>query len=84
MDDLKRKSVDEQARGTGQSWKGKIEEGAGKVTGNKDWEAEGKADQAEGDLRKGLGKAGRAASDAAERLGEKLGRRDKSDPDKVD
>ncbi len=81
MDDLKRKSVDEQVGGTGESWKGKIKEGAGKVTGNKDLEAEGKADQAEGNVRKGLGKAGRAASDAAERLHDKFRSDDK---DKVD
>ncbi len=82
MDDLKRKSVDEQVRGTGKSWKGKIEEGAGKLTGNKDWESEGKADQAEGSVRKGLGKAGRAASDAADRLGDAFS--DKDDKDKID
>ncbi len=81
MDDLKRKSVDEQVGGTGESWKGKIKEGAGKLTGKEDWEAEGKAEQAEGNVRKGLGKAGRAASDAADRLGEKLHGDDK---DKVD
>ncbi len=81
MDDLKRKSVDEQAGGTGESLKGKIKEGAGKLTGNEDWEAEGRADQAEGNVRKGLGKAGRAASDASERLSEKLRGDDK---DKVD
>lgn len=34
---------------------GKMKEGAGKLTGNKDMENEGKADQAKGDLKKAVG-----------------------------
>ncbi len=72
MDDLKRKSVDEQAAGTGQKIKGKVKEGAGKLTGDQDLEAEGQMDQGEGNLRQNAGKLGRGISDAAERAGEKL------------
>ena len=72
MDDLKRKSVDEQAAGTGQKIKGKFKEGAGKLTGDQNLEAEGQMDQAEGNVREKAGKLGRSISDEAERAGEKL------------
>ena len=34
---------------------GKVKEGVGKATGDRDMEAEGHADQAEGKVRKGVG-----------------------------
>ena len=46
--------------------------GAGKLTGDRDLEAEGQVDQAEGTIRDKAGKAIHGAADAAERLGDKL------------
>ncbi len=56
--------------------KGKIKEGFGKLTGDADLEAEGEAEQGEGKIREGIGKAGRAVSDLADRAKEKLERND--------
>lgn len=72
MDEFRKKSVDEQVGGQGESLKGKVKEGVGKVTGDTDLEAEGQADQAEGKIRQGVGKAGRAISDLKDRAKEKL------------
>ncbi len=72
MDELRKKSVDQQVGGKGESLKGKIKEGIGKVTGDADLEAEGQADQDEGKIREGVGKAGRAISDIKDRVKEKL------------
>jgi uncharacterized protein YjbJ (UPF0337 family) len=72
MDEFRKKSVDEQVGGKVESLKGKIKEGLGKVTGDSDLEAEGQVDQGEGKAREQMGKAGRAVSDAAERVKDKL------------
>ncbi len=72
MDELRRKSIDEQVGGKGESVKGKIKEGVGKLTGDAELEGEGQAEQGEGKIRENVGKAGRAISDAAERAKQKL------------
>ena len=43
---------------------GKLKEGAGKLTGDRDLEAEGHGEQAKGDLKKGVGDVKDAARDA--------------------
>ena len=45
----------DQSEGMGKKLKGDLKEAAGKATGNKDMEAEGKADQAEGEVQKSWG-----------------------------
>ena len=72
MDEFRKKSVDEQIGGKGESMKGKLKEGLGKLTGDEDLEAEGQVEQGEGKVREGVGKAGRAISDAADRAKDKL------------
>jgi uncharacterized protein YjbJ (UPF0337 family) len=72
MGEFKKKSTEEEAKGTGQSIKGKIKEGAGALTGREDWEAEGEVDQAEGETRKGLGRAGRKISETAESVSDAI------------
>jgi uncharacterized protein YjbJ (UPF0337 family) len=54
----------DKASNEAQDLKGKVKEGAGKVTGNKDLEAEGKSDQAKSAL-KGVGEK---VKDAAEKV----------------
>jgi uncharacterized protein YjbJ (UPF0337 family) len=49
--------ADDKAKGTGKQVEGKVEEGAGKLTGNKDLEAKGKGKQAEGKVQKKVGDA---------------------------
>jgi uncharacterized protein YjbJ (UPF0337 family) len=44
-------SAEDKARNTAETAKGKVKEGAGKATGNESLEAEGRADQAKGDLK---------------------------------
>ena len=63
MDDLKRKSMEQQVKGAAEKAKGRIKEAAGDLTGREDWEAEGQMDQLEGKVRSGLGRAGERLSD---------------------
>ncbi len=72
MDQFKKKSVREEVGGKAESLKGKVKEGVGRITGNPDLEAEGKAEQVEGKVRQKVGKAGRAISDAADRIKDKM------------
>ncbi|MBZ4322598.1 CsbD family protein [Streptomyces huiliensis] len=44
-------SAQEKAKAMAEKTKGKIKEGAGRTVGNESKEAEGRADQAKGDLR---------------------------------
>ncbi len=76
MDELRRKSIDEEAGGKGESMKGKVKEAVGKLTGDEDLEAEGQLDQGEGKAREKMGKAGRAVSDIADRAKDKLSGKD--------
>lgn len=72
MDEIRKKALEEQARGKAEKLKGKLKEGAGKLTGDPDLEAEGEVDQAEGTIRDKTGKIVRHLSDAADRLGDKV------------
>lgn len=58
-------SFTDKARHTGQDAGGKVKEGAGKLTGNEDLEAEGRRDQAAAEVKKAGDKVGDAAKDAA-------------------
>jgi uncharacterized protein YjbJ (UPF0337 family) len=53
--------LDDKAANTGQNLGGKVKEAAGKVTGNRDLEAEGKGDQAAASAKQ----AGEKVKDAA-------------------
>lgn len=48
-------SEDDHAKDAGNDLKGKIKEGAGKLTGDRDLEAEGNLDQAKGKAQQALG-----------------------------
>jgi uncharacterized protein YjbJ (UPF0337 family) len=48
---------DQHAKGQGEKMGGKVEEGVGKATGDRDMQREGKADQAKGSARKAAGDA---------------------------
>jgi len=72
MDEIRKKSIDEQVAGKGESMKGRVKKGLGKVTGNRGFESEGRVERGKGKAREKIGKVGRAASDAAERIKDKL------------
>jgi uncharacterized protein YjbJ (UPF0337 family) len=63
-DKLRNESAEQELKGVGQQIKGKVQEGAGKLTGNEDLEAEGHLNQAGGKVREKLGEAGRNVADA--------------------
>ena len=48
-------SDDDRAKGASNDLKGKIKEGAGKLTGDRDLQAEGNLDQAKGKAQQALG-----------------------------
>ena len=48
---------EDRTKGAAKKVGGEIKEGVGHATGNRDMEADGKADQAEGSVQKGVGKA---------------------------
>ena len=52
--------TDDKAQNTAQDWKGKAKEAAGDATGDRDLEAEGRADQSKADLKQ----AGEKVKDA--------------------
>ena len=64
MTALKRKSIEQRVKGAASTAKGRAKEAAGSLAGREDWKAEGEADQLEGDIRSGLGRAGEKISDA--------------------
>jgi uncharacterized protein YjbJ (UPF0337 family) len=45
----------ENIKGRVKQAEGAVKDAAGKITGNKDWQAEGKADKAEGKVRDAVG-----------------------------
>ena len=49
-------SAEDKVNNTAETAKGKVNEGAGKATGNESLKAEGRADQAKGDLRQAFEK----------------------------
>ena len=53
-------SAEDQAKNTAEKAAGKVKEGAGKVTGNESLEAEGRGDQAKGNLRQATACASRS------------------------
>ena len=63
-DKLRNESAEQELKGVGQQIKGKVQEGAGKLTGNEDLEAEGHLNQAGGKVREKLGETGRNVADA--------------------
>ncbi|SER78237.1 Uncharacterized conserved protein YjbJ, UPF0337 family [Propionibacterium cyclohexanicum] len=65
----------------GQQFGGKIKEGVGKVTDDKDLKAEGRNDQAEGKLKEGLENIKGKAEEAARGVQDALGRIGKKDSD---
>jgi uncharacterized protein YjbJ (UPF0337 family) len=62
-DKLRDESSEQELKGIGQQVKGKVQEGAGKLTGNEDLEAEGNLNQAGGKVREKVGEAGRNVAD---------------------
>ncbi|MDQ2848976.1 MAG: CsbD family protein [Actinomycetota bacterium] len=54
---------DDKAKHAGEGLLGKAKEGVGKVTGNKDMQAEGQGDQAKADAKKAGDKVADAAKD---------------------
>ena len=58
---------DKKAKHAGEKVKGKVKEGAGKITGNERLKAEGKAKQGKADVKQ----SGEKAKDAAKRLTKK-------------
>lgn len=64
MDKLRKASAKREIKGIGQQIKGKVQEGAGKLTGDADLEADGNLNQAGGRVREKLGETGRKAADA--------------------
>ncbi|MFQ4136822.1 CsbD family protein [Nodosilinea sp. PGN35] len=47
-------SIEDRAKATAKDLEGKVQEGAGKVTGDREAQAKGKAKQAESDVRHGV------------------------------
>jgi uncharacterized protein YjbJ (UPF0337 family) len=47
-------SIEDRAKATAKDVEGKVQEGAGKVTGSREDQAKGKAKQAESDVRHGV------------------------------
>jgi uncharacterized protein YjbJ (UPF0337 family) len=64
MDKLKKESSEQEIKGIGQQIKGKVQEGAGRLTNDPDLEAEGNLNQAGGRVREKLGETGRNVADA--------------------
>jgi uncharacterized protein YjbJ (UPF0337 family) len=58
----------EHVKGFAEKTKGAIKEGAGKLSGDKELEHEGKADKAKGDLHEAAGNIKDAARNAADAL----------------
>jgi uncharacterized protein YjbJ (UPF0337 family) len=51
-------SEEQKIKGTAEQVKGKVQEGVGKMTGDKETEARGKAEQMKGKARETMGQAG--------------------------
>jgi uncharacterized protein YjbJ (UPF0337 family) len=60
-DDLDARGRDNEVEGAGEKLKGRLKDAAGSLIGDRELEAEGKADQLRGDVRKDLGEAQRKA-----------------------
>jgi uncharacterized protein YjbJ (UPF0337 family) len=73
MKTLRRKSAEQELKGTGQKLKGVGQEIVGRATGNDDMRARGELNQAAGHVRSRVGEAGRKLSSPARNA--KTGRR---------
>ena len=67
MSTIRRKSAEQELKGTGQKLKGVAQEIVGRATGDADLRARGEANQVGGHGRSRLGEAGRKISSAVER-----------------
>lgn len=63
---------EDEVDGKGKEIKGNIKEKVGQVTGNRNLEGEGQADQVEGKVQKNVGKARRKVGEVIEDIGEKI------------
>ena len=70
-DKLRSESAEQELKGIGQQIKGKVQEGAGRLTGDADTEAKGNLNQAAGKIREKVGEAGRNVADAIDRDNER-------------
>jgi uncharacterized protein YjbJ (UPF0337 family) len=61
---IRRKSAEQELKGTGQKLKGVAQEIVGRATGDSDMRARGEMNQVGGHVRSRLGEAGRKISDA--------------------
>lgn len=75
MATFRRKSTEQELRGTGQKMKGVGQEVVGRATGDKEMRARGELNQAAGHLRSRAGEAGRKISGSLERERERSRRR---------
>jgi uncharacterized protein YjbJ (UPF0337 family) len=75
MSTFRRKSAEQELRGTGQKIKGVGQEIVGRLTGDEDMRARGEANQIGGHVRSRLGEAGRKISGAIERERDRSRRR---------
>jgi uncharacterized protein YjbJ (UPF0337 family) len=67
MSTFRRKSAEQELKGTGQKLKGVAQEIVGRATDDEDMRARGELNQVGGHVRSRLGEAGRKISGAAER-----------------
>ena len=67
MGTFRRKSAEQEVKGTGQKLKGVAQEIVGRATGDNDMRARGEASQVGGHVRSRLGEAGRKVGAAIER-----------------
>ena len=67
MGTFRRKSAEQELKGTGQKLKGVAQEVVGRATGDDEMRAKGEVNQVGGHVRSRLGEAGRKISDAVER-----------------
>jgi uncharacterized protein YjbJ (UPF0337 family) len=62
----------DEVEGKFENVKGKVKEGVGNLTGNRDLEAEGEADQAEGKTQETWGKVKHGVGDAVDAVGDAI------------
>jgi uncharacterized protein YjbJ (UPF0337 family) len=78
MDRLKKESAEQEIKGIGQQVKGKVQEGAGRLTNDPDLEAEGNLNQAGGRVREKLGETGGKVADALDPDNDRDRKRDRT------
>jgi uncharacterized protein YjbJ (UPF0337 family) len=65
-------STDDKARGTANDVAGNVKQAVGNLTGDKDMQAEGAAQETKGDAQKALGNAKDAIGNAAKNIGDAI------------